>query len=92
MPAWRKDRVVLIGDACSAVSVLAGQGASLAVAAAYVLAEQLRLTSSLDRALDFYERLWRPVIEESRKRVATPPTDSCRHRRRSGACAAPRCG
>ncbi|OBF16881.1 FAD-dependent oxidoreductase [Mycobacterium kubicae] len=67
MPAWRKDRVVLIGDACSAVSVLAGQGASLAVAAAYVLAEQLRLTSSLDRALDFYERLWRPVIEEKQE-------------------------
>ncbi|QNI07397.1 NAD(P)-binding protein [Mycobacterium kubicae] len=67
MPAWRKDRVVLIGDACSAVSVLAGQGASLAVAAAYVLAEQLRLTSSPDRALDFYERLWRPVIEEKQE-------------------------
>jgi 2-polyprenyl-6-methoxyphenol hydroxylase-like FAD-dependent oxidoreductase len=64
MPRWSKDRVVLIGDACSAVSPFPGQGASLAVASAYVLAEQLRTTSSMERASDFYERLWRPVVEE----------------------------
>ncbi|MHA7650912.1 FAD-dependent monooxygenase [Mycobacterium sp. ML4] len=67
MPRWSKNRVVLIGDACSAVSLLAGQGASLAVGAAYVLAEQFRLTSSVERALEFYERLWRPEIEEKQK-------------------------
>lgn len=67
MPQWSKNRVVLIGDACSAVSLLAGQGASLAVGAAYVLAEQLRRTSSLERALEFYERLWRPEIEDRQK-------------------------
>lgn len=67
MPRWSKGRVVLIGDACGAVSLIAGQGASLAVGGAYVLAEQLRLTSSVDRALDFYERLWRPVVEEKQK-------------------------
>ncbi|OBK16794.1 FAD-dependent monooxygenase [Mycobacterium asiaticum] len=67
MPRWSRNRVVLIGDACAAVSLLAGQGASLAIGAAYVLAEQLRRTSSVDRALDFYERLWRPVIEEKQK-------------------------
>ncbi|WP_205873322.1 FAD-dependent monooxygenase [Mycobacterium camsae] len=67
MPHWHKNRVVLIGDACSAVSLLAGQGASLAVGAAYVLAEQLRRTSSVERALDFYEQLWRPEVEEKQK-------------------------
>lgn len=67
MPRWSKNRVILIGDACSAVSLFAGQGASLAVAGAYVLAEQLRRTSSVDRALDFYERLWRPVVEEKQR-------------------------
>lgn len=67
MPRWRKNRVVLIGDACSAVSLLAGQGASLAVGAAFVLAEQFRRTSSVDRALDFYEQLWRPEIEYTQK-------------------------
>jgi len=67
MPRWSKGRVVLIGDACGAVSLIAAQGASLAVAGAYVLAEQLRRTSSLERALDFYERLWRPVVEEKQE-------------------------
>ncbi|ETW26561.1 FAD-dependent monooxygenase [Mycobacterium gastri] len=64
LPRWSSKRVVLIGDACFAVSMLIGQGASLAVASAYVLAEQLRNTSSVERALSFYERLWRPVVEE----------------------------
>lgn len=67
MPRWHKNRVVLIGDACAAVSLVAGQGASLAVGAAYVLAEQLRRTSTVERALDFYEQLWRPEIEEKQK-------------------------
>ena len=64
MPRWSKNRVVLIGDACAAVSPLAAHGASLAVGSAYVLAEQLRLNSSVDRAVNFYERLWRWVIDE----------------------------
>ncbi|KZS83716.1 FAD-dependent monooxygenase [Mycobacterium persicum] len=63
MTCWHQDRVVLLGDACSAVSQLTGQGPSMAVAGAYVLAEQLRRTSSVERAFAFYERLWRPVIE-----------------------------
>jgi 2-polyprenyl-6-methoxyphenol hydroxylase-like FAD-dependent oxidoreductase len=67
MPRWSKNRVVLVGDACAAVSLLAGQGASLGLAAGYVLGEQLRTTSSVERALDFYERLWRPVVEEKQE-------------------------
>jgi 2-polyprenyl-6-methoxyphenol hydroxylase-like FAD-dependent oxidoreductase len=31
MPRWSTDRVALVGNACQAVSLLAGQGASLAV-------------------------------------------------------------
>jgi 2-polyprenyl-6-methoxyphenol hydroxylase-like FAD-dependent oxidoreductase len=64
MPQWSKGRVVLVGDACYAVSLLAGQGASLAVAGAYVLAEQLRRAPSIGDALAAYEQLWRPVAEE----------------------------
>jgi flavin-dependent dehydrogenase len=41
LPRWSRHRVVLVGDAGYAVSLLAGQGASLAVGGAYVLAEQL---------------------------------------------------
>ncbi|GAA4531224.1 MULTISPECIES: FAD-dependent oxidoreductase [Nonomuraea] len=41
MDAWSRGRVVLLGDACQAVSLFAGHGASLAMAAARVLAEEL---------------------------------------------------
>ncbi len=41
MASWSAGRAVLVGDACWCVSPLAGQGASLAVAGAYVLAEEL---------------------------------------------------
>ena len=67
MPGWSKGRVVLIGDACYAVSLLAGLGASLGIAGAYVLADQLARTRSIDEALVNYERLWRPVAEEKQK-------------------------
>ncbi|MCS7475248.1 FAD-dependent monooxygenase [Umezawaea endophytica] len=67
VPEWSRGRVVLIGDACHAVSLLAGQGASLGVAGAYVLADQLT-RAPVDRATAAYERLWRPVVEE-RQRV-----------------------
>jgi 2-polyprenyl-6-methoxyphenol hydroxylase-like FAD-dependent oxidoreductase len=66
MPRWSSGRVVLVGDACYAVSLLAGQGASLAVAGAYVLAEQLS-AQSIDQALVRYEQLWRPIAEEKQK-------------------------
>jgi 2-polyprenyl-6-methoxyphenol hydroxylase-like FAD-dependent oxidoreductase len=52
-PRWRRGRVVLVGDAAYAVSLLAGQGASLAVA--------------VETVLDDYEQLWRPVAEEKQR-------------------------
>ncbi|TCO62410.1 FAD-dependent monooxygenase [Actinocrispum wychmicini] len=66
MPRWSKGNVVLVGDACYAVSLLAGQGASLGIGGAYVLTEQLT-TQPLDQALAEYERLWRPVVEDKQK-------------------------
>jgi len=67
MPSWSKGRVVLLGDACYAVSLIAGQGASLGMAGAYVLADQLASAPTVDQALDGYERLWRPVAEEKQR-------------------------
>ncbi|TDP96512.1 FAD-dependent oxidoreductase [Labedaea rhizosphaerae] len=67
LPRWHERRVVLLGDACYAVSLLAGQGASLAVAGAFVLAEQLHQAESVDEGLDGYERLWRPIAEEKQR-------------------------
>lgn len=73
LPSWSRGRVVLVGDACHAVSLLAGQGASLAVAGAYVLADQLAGSRNIEEALAGYERLWRPVItrrQRSARRTA----------------------
>ena len=67
VPEWTRGRVALVGDACQAVSLLAGQGASLAVAGAYVLGEQLATADSIDAALARYEQVWRPVVEEKQR-------------------------
>jgi len=64
MPAWSAGRIALVGDACHAVSLLAGQGASLAVAGARVLAAQLHSGVPIAPALAAYERQWRPVAED----------------------------
>lgn len=62
VPDWQRGRVVLLGDACQAVSLLAGQGASLAVAGACVLAEHLVAAPSVPAALQRYQDQWRPVV------------------------------
>ena len=41
---WSEGRVVLIGDACFCPSLLAGQGAALAMGAAYILAGELKVS------------------------------------------------
>jgi 2-polyprenyl-6-methoxyphenol hydroxylase-like FAD-dependent oxidoreductase len=67
VPAWTRGHVTLVGDACQAVSLLAGQGASLAVAGAYVLSEHLASAHSIDDALAGYENIWRPVVAEKQR-------------------------
>src|SRR5699024_6998990 len=62
LPGWTNKRVTLLGDAAYAVSLLAGQGASLAVAGAYILAGQLSGAATIDDALASYERNWKPVV------------------------------
>lgn len=66
LPAWSRGRVVLVGDACGAVSLLAGQGASLAIAGGAELARAL-VAGGEGRVADAiadYERMMRPVVEE----------------------------
>jgi len=60
---WSAGRVVLLGDACYCVSLLAGQGAGMAVTGAYVLAEELAAASDIPAALSRYEARLRPGIE-----------------------------
>jgi 2-polyprenyl-6-methoxyphenol hydroxylase-like FAD-dependent oxidoreductase len=67
LPSWSRGRVVLVGDACYAVSLIAGQGASLGMAGAYLLADRLARAQSVSEALAEYERLWRPVAEDKQR-------------------------
>lgn len=67
IPQWTRGRVVLLGDACQAVSLLAGQGASLAVAGAYVLGAQLASAGSVGLALTRYQQLWQSMIAEKQR-------------------------
>lgn len=63
VPQWHHKRVVLLGDACQCVSLLAGQGASMAMAAAYILGEELNHAESIAAALVRYQDRVRPSIE-----------------------------
>ena len=55
MPSWHKGRVVLVGDAAYAVSLLAGMGASLAIGGSYVLARGLEKGRDIEASLRRYE-------------------------------------
>ena len=68
MRPWTARRVVLLGDAAQCVSPLAGQGASMAVAAAWVLSEALRAhTEDVADALVQYEERLRPMIDRQQR-------------------------
>jgi len=87
MQHWSKERVVLVGDACSAVSLLAGQGASIALAAAHELAHQLAQRPDIGDALEQYEARMTPIVRNTQaigRRIASwfVPTSSTRLRAR----------
>jgi 2-polyprenyl-6-methoxyphenol hydroxylase-like FAD-dependent oxidoreductase len=63
VPRWRTGRVLIIGDAAHAASPATGQGASMALEDAVVLAKALRDAGTVDEALMIYERLRRPRVE-----------------------------
>jgi len=63
MPAWRKGRVVVVGDAAHSVTQLSGQGASMAIKGASTLARAL-IDHSVEEAFAHYEATIRPIIAE----------------------------
>ncbi|MDN3239677.1 FAD-dependent monooxygenase [Glycomyces tritici] len=64
VPQWSDGPVALVGDAACAVSLIAGQGASLGIAGAYLLAERLHHTATVAEGIADYERRWRPIAAE----------------------------
>lgn len=63
MATWARDRVILVGDAAYCASPMSGQGSSLALIGAYVLAGELAAAGG-DHAAAFgeYDREMRPFI------------------------------
>jgi 2-polyprenyl-6-methoxyphenol hydroxylase-like FAD-dependent oxidoreductase len=57
--------MLLIGDAAHAASPATGQGASMAIEDAVILAKALRDSNDLDQARQLYERLRRPRVEQN---------------------------
>jgi 2-polyprenyl-6-methoxyphenol hydroxylase-like FAD-dependent oxidoreductase len=62
LPCWYRGRVVLMGDAAHAVGPHAGQGASMAIEDALVLAACLEAEQDHERAFRRYEKLRRDRI------------------------------
>ncbi|MEU8525594.1 FAD-dependent monooxygenase [Streptomyces sp. NPDC048629] len=64
MERWSTNRVVLVGDAAYCASPASGQGTSLALVGAYVLAGELAAAAG-DHAAGFagYERAMRPFVQ-----------------------------
>ncbi|MGY6023369.1 FAD-dependent oxidoreductase [Streptomyces spinosirectus] len=62
---WRAGRTLLVGDAAHAASPATGQGASMALEDAVVLAKCLRDAPDTDAALVRYEELRRPRVEHN---------------------------
>jgi 2-polyprenyl-6-methoxyphenol hydroxylase-like FAD-dependent oxidoreductase len=68
MPEWTRGRVALVGDAGYCPSLASGQGTSLALVGAYVLAGELAAAQG-DHAAAFaaYEREMREFVEKNQK-------------------------
>jgi len=69
--SWHQDRVCLIGDAAHAIGPHVGQGASLALEDAFLLAKALRDVPEVPAAFAAFERIRRgrvePIVKQSRR-------------------------
>ncbi|NEA48806.1 FAD-dependent monooxygenase [Streptomyces sp. SID10815] len=80
LPQWSHGRVALAGDAAHATSFLSGQGSSVALVGAYVLAGELATRAGHAEAFAAYERRMRPFAERNQAlatgggTVVTPTT------------------
>lgn len=63
MPRWSTPKTALIGDAAYCLTLVSGQGASMAMAGAYLLADSLHQEASLRPGLARYEQRLRPFVE-----------------------------
>jgi len=67
MPTWHRGRVVLVGDACGCPTLVSGQGASLAMGGAYLLARALHETADYQEAFRRYEQQMFAYVQAQQK-------------------------
>jgi 2-polyprenyl-6-methoxyphenol hydroxylase-like FAD-dependent oxidoreductase len=68
MAQWSKGRVTLVGDACDCPSLLSGQGSTLAMVGAYVLAGELKdAGGNYDIAFSQYQSKFKPFLDRKQK-------------------------
>jgi 2-polyprenyl-6-methoxyphenol hydroxylase-like FAD-dependent oxidoreductase len=70
MPQWHKGRVALIGDACGCLTLLAGQGSHMAMAGAYVLAQELARQPDHAAAFAAYQAFLKPAVDKRQRDAA----------------------
>ncbi|MEV2275582.1 FAD-dependent monooxygenase [Nocardiopsis sp. NPDC049922] len=71
MPSWHAGRVALVGDACGAMTLTSAQGASMAMAGGYLLAQALHQHDDHRAALHAYEARLRPAVQQRQQRART---------------------
>jgi 2-polyprenyl-6-methoxyphenol hydroxylase-like FAD-dependent oxidoreductase len=62
---WSTERMLLIGDSAHAASPATGQGASMAIEDAVILAKALRDSDEPSQAFQLYERIRRPRVDQN---------------------------
>jgi len=68
MNNWSKGRVTLVGDACDCPSLLSGQGSTLAMVGAYILAGELKeANGDYQTAFSNYEKIFKPFIDQKQQ-------------------------
>ena len=67
MPSWHQGRVALVGDACDCPTLLSGQGASLAMGGAYLLAHALQEAVDYPQAFRRYEQQLFATVQAQQK-------------------------
>jgi 2-polyprenyl-6-methoxyphenol hydroxylase-like FAD-dependent oxidoreductase len=68
LPTWSHDRITLLGDAASCVSLL-GDGSSLGIAGAHTLAQALAVHRDHAEALRRYETQHRTLVEPKQRNI-----------------------
>jgi 2-polyprenyl-6-methoxyphenol hydroxylase-like FAD-dependent oxidoreductase len=72
METWSHGRAVLLGDAGYCPALLSGQGSTLAMMGAYILAGELKVAlGDHQRAFPQYEQAFRPVVRQEQKKVGS---------------------